>query len=82
MREAYLECFLSALQFRLVSKPIVSSRTYRQFSFFFSRRSGRTLSSVMMDGEWKPGTSAKIDDPSFAFKEVAKKLSTELCRQV
>ena len=31
--EAYLERFLSALQLRLVSKPIVSSRTYRQFFF-------------------------------------------------
>ena len=40
IREVYLECFLSALQFRLVSKLIVSSRTYRQFSFVFSRRSG------------------------------------------
>ena len=49
MREAYLERFLSALQFRLVSKPIVSSRTYRQFSFFFSRKSGLKLSPVMMD---------------------------------
>ena len=28
IREAYLERFLSALQFKLVSKPIVSSRTY------------------------------------------------------
>ena len=75
MREAYLKCFLSALQLRLVSKPIVSSRTYRQFSFVFSNRSGLKLSPVMMDGEGKPGTSAKIDDPSIAFKEVAKNLA-------
>ena len=82
IRKAYLDHFLSALQLRLVSKPIVNSRAYRQFSFVFNSRSGRKVSPVMMDGEEKPGTSAKIDDPSIAFKEVAKKLSTELCRQV
>ena len=82
IRKAYLDLFLSALQLRLVSKPIVNSKTYRQFSFVFNSRSVRKVSPVIMDGEEKPGTSAKIDDPSIAFKEVAKKLSTELCRQV
>ena len=57
LREACLERFLSALQLRLVSMPIVSSRIYRQFSFFFNSRSRRKLSLVMMDGERKPGTS-------------------------
>ena len=82
IRGAYSERFLSALQLTLVSKPIVSSRTYRQFSFVFNSRSGCTLSPVMMDGEGKPGTYAKIDDPSIAVKEVAKKLTAELYRQV
>ena len=71
IRGAYLERFLSALLLGLVSKPIVSSRTYRQFSIVFSSRSVRKLSPVMMDSERKPGTSAKIDDPSIAMKEVA-----------
>ena len=50
IRGAYLERFLSALQIRLVSKPIVSSRRYRHFFFVFSGRSGRKLSPVMKDG--------------------------------
>ena len=70
---AYLDRFLPALQLKLVSKPIVSSRAYRQFSFVFNSSSGLKLSPVMMDGEEKPGTSVIIDDPSIAFKEVAKK---------
>ena len=41
IREAYLECFLSVLQVKLVSKPKVSSRTYRRFSFVCNSRSGR-----------------------------------------
>ena len=82
IRKAYLERFLSALQLRSVSKPTASSRTYRQFSFVFNSRSGSKLSPVMMDGEEKQGTSATIDDPSMAFKEVAKKFKAELCRQV
>ena len=72
-RGAYLERFLSALQL---------TRTYRQFCFVFNSRSGHKLSLVMTDGEGKPGTSAKSDDPTIAFKEVAKKLKAELCRQV
>ena len=36
----------------------------------------------MMDGEGKPGTSAKIDDPSIALKEVAKKVRAGLRWQV
>ena len=71
-RGAYLECFLSALQLRFVSKHIISWRTYRQFSLVFNSRLRRKLSPGMMDGERKPGTSAKTDDPSIAFKEVAK----------
>ena len=38
IRGAYLERFLSALQLRLVSKLIMSSRTYRQFPFVFNSR--------------------------------------------
>ena len=68
----YLERFLSALQLRFVSKPIVSSRKYRQFSFVFNSRSGRKLSSVTMDGEGKPGTSAKNDDPSVTSRRSLK----------
>ena len=64
-RGAYLERFLSALQLRLVAKPIVSSRTYRQFSFVFNSRSGRMLSPVMMDGEGKPGTASLLSEKSF-----------------
>ena len=48
------------------------------FSFVRRSRSGRRLSPVMMDGEEKPGISAKREDPSIAFKEVARKFRAEL----
>ena len=37
------------------------------FSFVRRSRSGRRLSPVMMDGEEKPGISAKREDPSIAL---------------
>ena len=48
------------------------------FFFVCRSRSGRRLSPVMMDGEEKPGLSAKREDPSNAFKEVTRKFRAEL----
>ena len=41
-RMAYFSDFLTALQLRFVSKPMVSSKTYRQFSLVLRSKSGRS----------------------------------------
>ena len=57
-------------------------KIYRQLSLVFKSRPGRKSSPVMIEGEGKPGMSPNSEDPSTAFSDVARKLRTELCRQV
>ena len=42
MRMAHVSDFLLALQMRFVSKPMVSSKTYRQFFLVLRREPGRS----------------------------------------
>ena len=54
----YFEFLLATLLLRFVSKPVVSSTTYKHLSLVLKSKSRRKSIPVIMEGEGKLGMSA------------------------